>query len=150
MSLNERLMEDMKAAMKAKEAGKEKLSVIRMARAAIKNMEIDLKRQLDDQEVVQALAKEVKQRKDAIPEYEKAARADIVAKLHQEIEILQDYLPQQLTEAELREIVSKVIEQAGASGPADMGKVMGAVMPKVTGRADGRLVNQIVKELLSK
>lgn len=149
MSLSEKLATDMKAAMKEKEAGKQRLSVIRMARAAIKNVEIDLKKELSDDEVIQVLAKEVKQRKDAIPEYQKADRDDIVTKLEQEIEILQKYLPRQLTEDELKAIIADVIAQTGAAGLPDMGKVMGATMPKVAGRADGRLVNQIVKQLLS-
>lgn len=139
----------MKAAMKAKEIGKDKLTVIRMVRAAIKNVEIEQKRELTDDEIIQIIVREVKQRKDTIPEYTKANRIDIVEKLEKEITILQDYLPQQLTEAELTTIISQVIASTGANSSADMGKVMGSVMPKTAGRADGRLVNQIVKQLLS-
>ncbi|MDW7674803.1 MAG: GatB/YqeY domain-containing protein [Bacillota bacterium] len=149
MSLSERLMEDMKAAMKEKEAGKDKLTVIRMARAAIKNVEIDKKQGLTDEEVLQVLAKEIKQRKDSIPEYEKADRADIVSKLQKEIEILQEYLPTQLTEAEIKSLILEAIAEVDAKGPADMGKVMNLIMPKVTGRADGRLISQMVKQLLA-
>jgi uncharacterized protein YqeY len=139
----------MKAAMKEKEAGKERLSVIRMTRAAIKNAEIERRKELSDDEIIQVLAKEVKQRKDSIPEYQKANREDIVAKLEKEIEILQEYLPQQLTEVELRAIITEIIAQTGAAGINDIGKVMGAVMPKVTGRSDGKLVNQLVRQLLA-
>lgn len=142
-------MEDMKAAMKQKEAGKERLQVIRMVRAAIKNKEIDSKVDLSDDEVIQVIAKEVKQRKDSIEEYEKANRADIVSKLETEIEILQEYLPQQLAEDEIKAIAAEVINETGASGPRDMGKVMGAIMPKVAGKADGKIVNKIVQQLLN-
>ncbi len=149
MSLKDQLTEDMKTAMKAKEAGKLRLSVIRMAKAAIKNVEIDAKHELNDEETITVLAKEVKQRRDAIEEYAKAGREDIVATLKAEIEVLMPYLPQQLSEDEIRALVSEAITQTGAQGPKDMGKVMGALMPKVKGRSDGKVVNQIVKELLN-
>jgi uncharacterized protein YqeY len=139
----------MKAAMKEKEAGKERLSVIRMTRAAIKNAEIDKKKELADDEILQILAKEVKQRQDTIPVYQKANREDIAAKLENEIVILQEYLPQQLTEDELKAIITETIAQTGVAGIKDMGKLMGAIMPKITGRADGKLVNQLVRQLLT-
>lgn len=148
MSLKDRLAEDMKAAMKAKDAGKVRLSVIRMARAAIKNAEIDKKKDFGDPEVIEILAKEVKMRRDAIAEFEKADRRDQVETLNQEIAILMEYLPQQLTEEEIRQLAREVIAQVGAQGPKDLGKVMGAITPKTKGRADGKLVNQIVRELL--
>lgn len=149
MSLSERLLNDMKAAMKEKEAGKDRLSVIRMTRAAIVNAEIDKKKELADDEILQILTKEVKQRKDTIPDYQKANREDIVAKLENEILILQEYLPQQLTEDELKAIITETIAHTGAAGIHDMGKLMGAIMPKITGRADGKLVNQLVRQLLT-
>ena len=148
MSLQERLLSDMKEAMKAKEAGKLRLTVIRMVRASIKNAEINNKRDLNDEEVLEILAREVKQRRDALPEYEKANRQDMVDNLKEEIKILQEYLPEQLTEAEITQLVQEVIEQVGANSPRDMGKVMGTLMPKVKGKADGKLVNKIVKDLL--
>lgn len=148
MSLQERLLSDMKEAMKAKEAGKLKLTVIRMVRASIKNAEINIKRDLNDEEVLEVLTREVKQRRDAIPEYEKANRQDVVNSLEEEIKILMEYLPEQLTEAEITQLVKEAIEQVGASSPRDMGKVMGKLMPKVKGKADGKLVNKIVKDLL--
>lgn len=149
MSLQDRLMEDMKAAMKAKEAGKLRLSVIRMSRAAIRNIEIDNHKSLNDDEVIEVLAKEVKQRRDSIEEYKKANRQDVVDTLNQEIAILMEYLPKQMSSEEIRQLVQEAISSTGAKGPKDMGKVMGKLMPQVKGKADGKLVNQIVKELLS-
>lgn len=148
MSLKDKLVDDMKAAMKAREAGKLKLSVIRMARAAIKNLEIDRKHDLNEEEVIEVISREVKQRRDAIEEYAKAGREDIVEKQKAEIDILMEYLPKQLTADEIRVIVQDTVATVGASGPKEMGKVMGALMPKVKGKADGKLVNQIVKEVL--
>lgn len=148
MSLKDKLVDDMKAAMKDREAGKLRLSVIRMARAAIKNLEIDRKHDLNEEEVLDVISREVKQRRDAIEEYAKAGRDDIVEKQKAEIDILMEYLPEQLTADEIRVIVKDVVANVGASGPKEMGKVMGALMPKVKGKADGKLVNQIVKEVL--
>ncbi|MDA8441258.1 MAG: GatB/YqeY domain-containing protein [Peptococcaceae bacterium] len=148
MSLKERLTEDMKTAMKAREEGKQRLSVIRMVRAAIKNAEIDKKSEFGDTEVIEVLAREVKMRRDAALEFAKGNRPDTVEALQQEIAILLEYLPQQLNEAEVRQLASEVIAQVGAQGPKDLGKVMGAITPKTKGRVDGKLVNQIVRELL--
>ncbi|KNZ68816.1 hypothetical protein Tfer_2538 [Thermincola ferriacetica] len=149
MSLKDMLNEDMKAAMKDKENGKLRLSVIRMARSAIKNIEIDKKRELSEEEVIEVLAREVKQRRDAIAEYERANRDDIVNTLKEEIAILMKYLPEQLSADEIRKLAQEVIAEVNPSGPKDMGKVMGKLMPKVKGKADGKLVNEIVRELLS-
>lgn len=148
MSLKERLVEDMKAAMKAKEEGKVRLSVIRMARAAIKNAEIDKKTEFSDAQVIEVLAREVKMRRDAMEEFSKAKRPDKVQELEEEVAILLEYLPQQLTEAEIRELAKEIIAETGAAGAKDLGKVMGMITPKTKGRADGKLVNQIVRELL--
>jgi len=150
MSLKERLTEDMKQAMKDKEAGKLRLSVIRMVRANIKNVEIDRKTELSDDEVLDVVAKEVKMRRDALEEYQKAERSDFVESLKQEISILEQYLPEQLSEAEVRNLVTEVVVSTQALGPKDMGKVMAVLMPKVKGRADGKLVNTIVREMLNK
>lgn len=149
MSLKEKLNEDMKQAMKDKEAGKLRLSVIRMVRATIKNVEIDRKKELSDDEVLDILAKEVKMRRDAMEEFTKGKRLDLVEQLEQEIAILMLYLPQQLSEAEVRIMVTDAVAEAQATTPKDMGKVMAVLMPKVKGRADGKLVNGIVRELLS-
>ena len=149
MSLKDKLTEDMKQAMKDKEAGKLRLSVIRMVRAAIKNVEIDTKAELAVEDVIAIVAKEVKMRRDSMEEFKKGQRDDLVAQLEQEIEVLLPYLPQQLTEAEVREIVTEAVAIAGATSSKDMGKVMAVLMPKVKGRADGKLVNNIVRELLN-
>lgn len=148
MSLKERLVEDMKVAMKAKEEGKVRLSVIRMARAAIKNAEIEKQMEFNDEQVIEVLAKEVKQRRDAIVEFSKANRPDKVKALEEEISVLMEYLPQQLSEGEIRQLAQEIIAEVGAQGPKDLGKVMGKITPKTKGRADGKLVNQIVRELL--
>ena len=149
MTLRDRLTEDMKQAMKDKEAGKLKLSVIRMVRSAAKNIEIDRHKELDDNELLEVIAKEVKMRKDSLDEFRKANRPDLLAALEQEIAVLMDYLPEQMTEAEVRRLVTQAVTDAQASSPKDMGKVMALLMPKVKGRADGKLVNSLVKELLS-
>jgi len=147
MSLKERLKEDMKAALKAKD--KEKLSVIRMLQALIKNAEIDKRGELTDEEIVSLLMKYAKQRRESIELYEKGGRQDLVEKERMELQIVESYLPKQMSEEEIRELVKKVIEEVGATSPKDMGKVMQAVMPKVKGRADGSVVNKIVRELLA-
>ena len=149
MTLKERLNEDMKTARKEREAGKERLSVIRLIRAAVKNMEIERGHELSDEEVLEVLSREVKQRRDAILEYQKADRPDIVANLEREIEIVLAYMPKQMSADEIRALVKEVIAQTGAKDAKEIGKVMGALMPKVKGKADGKLVNQIVRELLA-
>ncbi|MFR9708324.1 GatB/YqeY domain-containing protein [Paenibacillus sp. MB22_1] len=146
MNLSERLNEDMKQAMKSQ--NKFKLSTIRMVRATIKNLEIDLKRTLNDNEVLDILSREIKQRKDALQEFEKAGRDDLAEQVKAEAEILAEYLPEQLSEEEIKVIVQQTIQETGASSKADLGKVMSALMPKVKGRADGKLVNQTVQQLL--
>ncbi len=146
MSLSERLNDDMKQAMRGQE--KFRLSVIRMVRASIKNVEIDLRRSLEDNEVLDILNRELKQRKDSLQDFERAGRDDLVDALKVEIEIIAEYMPTQLTEEEITVIVKQTIQDTGASNKADMGKVMGALMPKVKGRSDGKLVNQVVQQLL--
>lgn len=149
MSLKEQLTEDMKQAMKAREAGKQRLSVIRMVRAAIKKVEIDSKKELNDDDVLDIVAKEVKMRKDSMEEFKKGNRQDLVEQLEQEIAILLPYLPQQLTEEEIRALVSDAVAETGAVSAKEMGKVMAVLMPKVKGRADGKLVNTVVREFLN-
>lgn len=146
MSLQEKLQEDLKAAMKSKDS--RRLSVIRLAKAAIKNTEIAKKKELGDDEVLEVLNREVKQRRDAIPEFQKGNRPDLVESLEAEIAILMEYLPRQMSEEEIRQAAKEAVAAVGAKDARDMGKVMGALMPKVKGKADGRLVNQVVKELL--
>lgn len=146
MSLSERLNEDMKEAMRTKD--KFRLSVIRMLRAAVKNAEIERKKQLDDREIEDILSRELKQRKDALAEFEKAGRQDLVDQTNAEIAVISGYLPEPLSEAQIAELVEQAIRETGASGRADMGKVMAVLMPKVKGRADGKTVNRIVQERL--
>ena len=146
MNLSERLNEDMKQAMKSRD--KFKLSTIRMIRSTIMNLEIDLKRTLDDSEVLDILGREIKQRKDALQEFEKAGRDDLVANAKAEIEIVGQYLPIQLSEEEIKVIVQQTIQETGASSKAEMGKLMSALMPKVKGLADGKLVNKLVQQFL--
>ena len=148
MTLKDRLVEDMKVAMKAKEEGKVRLSVIRMARAAIKNAEIDKKIEFNDVQVIEVLAREMKLRRDALEVFAQADRPDKVKALEEEMAVLMDYLPQQLSEGEIRQLVQETINTLGVSGPKDLGKVMGALTPKTKGRADGKLVNQVVREIL--
>ena len=146
MSLKERLMNDMKEAMKEKQQLRK--SVITMARSAVKQVEIDSRVELDDEGVIEILTKQVKQKRDAIEEFAKGQREDLVDEAKAEIDILMEYLPQQLTEEEITKIVSQVVDQVGANSAKDMGKVMSALMPKVKGRADGKLVNQVVRQFL--
>ncbi|MDQ6421119.1 GatB/YqeY domain-containing protein [Paenibacillus sp. LHD-117] len=146
MNLSERLTDDMKQAMKSQD--KFKLTTIRMMRASVKNLEIDLRRPLDDNEVLDILSREIKIRKDSLQEFKKAGRDDLVTGLAAEIEIISQYLPEQLTEEEIQEIVRQTIQELGASSKAEMGKVMSALMPKTKGRADGKLVNQFVQQFL--
>ena len=148
MSLKEQLTEDMKTAMKAKEAGKQRLGVIRLVRGAVRQLEIDGKKELDDAGVLAVLSKEVKQRRDSIEEFRKGGREDLVKQNEEEIAILMEYLPQQLAEDEVRSLVKEAGTASGASSPKDMGKVMKLLMPKVKGRADGKLVNDLVRGML--
>jgi len=136
----------MKSAMKEKDTLKK--SAITMVRASILQKEKDERIELDDDGVIGVIAKEVKQRKDSIPEFIRGNRPDLVEKLNAEIEILMEYLPQQLTEDEIDAMVTQTITEVGAMSMKDMGKVMGALMPKLQGRADGRLVNQLVRKHL--
>lgn len=147
MSLLETLQKDMIAAMKAKD--KEKLSTIRMLKAAATNEKISLGHDLTSDEEVSVLSRELKQRKDSLSEYEVADRPDTVASLKNEIKIVESYMPAQLSEDEVKQIVAETIADVHAESPSDFGKVMGAVMPKLKGQADGKLVNSTVKDLLS-
>ncbi|AKA70653.1 GatB/YqeY domain-containing protein [Clostridium scatologenes] len=148
MSLKERLQEDWKQALKAKE--KSKAETISMARAAVLQVEKTDGNKLSDEQVIEVLAKEVKQRREAILEFQKGNRQDLVDKANEEIEILLGYLPQQLSEEEISEIVRQAVDEVGAGSIKDMGKVMALIMPKTKGRADGKLVSQIVKQYLNK
>lgn len=148
MTITENLTQDMKTAMKARD--KEKLSTIRMARASLQNEAIKLgKDSLTEEEELTVLTREVKQRKDSLHKFKEAGREDLVEGLKREIEILQVYMPEQLSDEELKQVVQETIQEVGATSKSDMGKVMSAVMPKVKGKADGSKVNKLVLQQLS-
>ena len=146
MSTEARLLEDMKAAMKAKD--KDRLATIRLTRAALQNRRIDKGSDLTDNEAIEIVSSEVKKRRQAVEEYRNLGRADVADGLEKEIKILMEYLPEQLSDEEVVSIVEGAVAQVGATGIDDLGKVMGAVMPKVKGRADGKKVNEIVRQIL--
>ncbi len=146
MSLKEQLLEDMKVAMREKDVIRK--NTIQMARSAVLQVEKDNRITLDDDGILDVLAKEVKKRRDSLPEFEKSGRQDLIDSLKIEIETLLQYLPRQLTEEELEPIVRETVAEIGAASPKDMGKVMQAVLPKVKGRADGKMINQIAKKIL--
>ncbi|EDS76511.1 GatB/YqeY domain-containing protein [Clostridium massiliodielmoense] len=147
MSLKEKIQQDWKGAMKSRD--KFRSSTLSMAKAAILQVEKTDNRVLDDEEIIGILSKEVKSRRDALVDFEKGNRQDLVEEAKSEIEILLEYLPKQLTEDEIAEIVRQIICETGASSAKDMGKVMSAVMAKLKGRADGKLVSSIVKQNLN-
>ena len=146
MSLKERLQEDWKLAMKSKDSFKS--GVLSMARAAILYSEKNDGKALDDDQVIAVISKEVKQRRESIVEFKKGNRPDLVEQTNKEIEILLDYLPQQLTEEEIMEIVKAAVIEVGANSIKDMGKVMAYVQPKVRGKADSKTVSHMVKQQL--
>jgi uncharacterized protein YqeY len=147
MSLKARITEDMKAAMKAREA--ERLSAIRLLLSAVKQREVDERKDLDDSDVLAVIEKMLKQRRDSIAQYESAGRQDLADKEKFEVGVLSGYMPQQLSDAEIAGEVDAAIAQAGAKGAADMGKVMGALKGKLAGRADMGKVSAMVKAKLS-
>lgn len=148
VDLKTRLLEDMQRAMKQREAGRLRLGVIRLARAAIKNAEIAKGRSLDDSDVLEILAREVKMRRESMAEYERLGRPDAASKLEEEISVLFEYLPKQMEPAEIREAIQQVISEVGAKGPGDLGRVMGRLMPLVRGKADGKLVREMAESIL--
>ncbi|MDP1698642.1 MAG: GatB/YqeY domain-containing protein [Xanthomonadaceae bacterium] len=147
MSLKQQLSDDMKAAMKS--GDKTRLGVIRLINAAIKQREVDERITLDDAQVLAALEKMLKQRRDSISQYENAGREDLASVERFEVEVIQGYLPTQLSAEEVAAAISEAITQTGASGPQDMGKVIGALKPKLAGRADMGQVSAQVKARLS-
>ncbi len=151
MSLNDQLTEDLKQAMKAKDAVR--LRTIRSLRAALKEKEIAERRDgeahLSEEQVLAVVQKQAKQRRDAIAQYEPAGRDDLAAKEQEELEIIEAYLPKQLGDEEIRRVVQEIVAATGASSMREMGKVMGAAMEQLRGRADGRRINEIARELLS-
>lgn len=147
MALKETLMNDLKAAMKEKDIIRK--NTVQMVRSAILQFEKDNQKELNDEGILEVIAKELKRRRDVLPEYEKSGREDLIKDINREIEILLSYLPKQLTKEELEVIVADAISETGAASMRDMGKIMAAVMPKVKGRADGKMINEIAKAKLS-
>ena len=146
MSLKEQLFADLKTAMKEKDTVRK--DTVQLIRSGILQIEKDKKIELDDEGVTEVIAKQLKSRRDALPEYEKSGREDLIAKLNKEIEILLSYLPEQLSEEEIQTIVADAVAQTGASTVKDMGKVMALVTPQVKGRADNKIVGNLVKKML--
>ena len=144
--LRETLDSELKEAMRNKEALKR--TVLRTMRSEIRNAEINSQTTLDDEGIISVLTKQVQQRKDSVEAYEAANRQDLVAKESEEINIISVYLPEQLPQEEIEQIIDLAISQSGASSLDDMGKIMGLVMPQVRGRADGKIVNTIVTSKL--
>jgi uncharacterized protein YqeY len=148
MTLKEQITEDMKSAMRAKEA--ERLGTIRLLLAAIKQREVDERITVDDAGIIAIIEKLMKQRKDSIEQFQKAGRTDLVDQESKELGILQAYMPAQLSEAEVQAAIQKTISSLGAVGPQDMGKVIGALKAQLAGKADMGMVSGLVKAALAK
>ena len=148
MSLKETLLNDLKEAMKEKDAVRK--DTVQLIRSGVLQIEKDKQIVLDDDGVLDVVAKELKKRRDSLPDYEKSGRTDLIENLNREIEILLKYLPEQLTENEIQKIVDETISEVGATTMKDMGKVMAAITPKVKGRADNKVVSGLIKQRLGK
>ena len=146
MSLKEKLQEDLKSSMKNKDTVKK--SVVTLIRAAIKQHEVDNRVELADDAIIDIISKQLKQRKDSLAEFVKANRDDLVEETKSELQVVEGYLPQQLSEEELEKIVIETIAEVGATSMKDMGKIMATIKPKTAGRADGRKINELVKKNL--
>lgn len=147
MSLKDKLKDDLKSAMLEKDAVRK--NVVQLIKAGVLQIEKDKQITLDDDGVLDVIAKQLKQRRDSLPDYEKSGREDLIAQLKREMELLMEYLPAQLTHEELEAIVKEAVEKTGASSVKDMGKVMAEVMPKTKGRADGKEINAIARQFLN-
>ncbi|MBR6253088.1 MAG: GatB/YqeY domain-containing protein [Clostridia bacterium] len=147
MTLKEQLMEDLKDAMKNKDELKK--NTVTMIRAAIKQIEVDKRVELEDNDIIDIISKEAKKRKDALAEFEKAGRQDLIDQTNAELALIKAYLPEELSTEELTSIIEETIKEVGAETMKDMGKVMQAVKAKTAGRADGKTINEIVKAKLS-
>ena len=145
-SLKERIQEDVKDAMRARD--KDRLAAIRLITAAIKQREVDERIELDDAQVTAVLDRMARQRRESIAQFEKAGRDDLIARENAELDIIRDYLPEQLTEDELRSLIDEALEQTGASTIKDMGKVMGLLKPRLQGRTDMAAVSAMIKSRL--
>ena len=147
MSLKEQLFADLKTAMKEKDTLKK--DTVQLIRSGILQFEKDNKVELDDEGVMEIITKQLKSRRDSLPDFVKSGREDLIEKLNKEIEILLNYLPEQLSEDEIQKIVEEAIAETGAASVKEMGKVMGIVNPKLKGRADMKVVGALVKKLLT-
>ena len=146
--LKEKLLEDLKSAMKEKNTNKK--NAVQMVRTAILQIEKDKGIEVTDEQIIDIIAKEVKKRKDSLADFEKANRQDLIDQINEEIEVLEGYLPKQLTDEELEEIVSKIVTEVGATNIKDMGKVMKEAKAQIGARADGKRINEILKKILDK
>ena len=147
MALKEKLAQDLKDAMRDKDAIRK--NVVQLVRSSVLQVEKDNKITLDDDGILDVIAKQLKQRRDSLPDYEKSGREDLISQLKTEMAILMEYLPAQLTHEDLEVIVKEAVTATGATSMKDMGKVMAALMPKVKGRADGKKVNEAVRKFLN-
>ena len=146
--LKEKLLEDLKSAMKEKNTNKK--NAVQMVRTAILQIEKDKGIEVTDEQIIDIIAKEVKKRKDSLVDFEKANRQDLIDQINEEIEVLEGYLPKQLTDEELEEILSKIITDVGATNIKDMGKVMKEAKAQIGARADGKRINERLKKILDK
>jgi uncharacterized protein YqeY len=144
--LKKRIDQDLKDALKNKDSVK--LNVLRMLKSEIRYKEIDLGSELSDDEVILVLSSSIKKRKDSIQQFEKGGRDDLVSKERAELDIIQKYMPEQLSKEDLFQIITQAIEEVNATGPSDLGKVMKQIMPNIRGKADGKIVNQLVSSRL--
>jgi hypothetical protein len=147
MGLEERLVDEMKQAMRSSD--KVRLSAIRMIRTAVKNKEIELRKKLDDEEIQRVIQGMLRRNEESIEQFRLGGRMDLVDKESKEVDILRSFLPQALSTEEILKIIDESIQETQASSMKDLGKVMKSVMPKLTGKADGKVINQLVKERLS-
>ena len=147
MALQEKFSAELLSAMKARDAVR--TSTLRLVISAFRNKEIQLKRSLTDGDALEVIQAEAKRRRESIEEYKKASRPDLADKEQAELNVLQSYLPKDLTEAELQTLVESTIQSVGAKGPQDMGRVMSALMPQIKGRADGKVAQQFVQKAIA-
>jgi len=147
VGLSDRIQQEMVLATKARD--KERLSALRMIRSALQNRQIEKRGELTDQEVIGVLTSLVKKSKESIEQFQKGNRPDLVEKEEKELQVILSFMPQQMSQEELRAELKKIIEELGAKGSKDLGAVMKSAMERLKGRAEGRLVNQVAKELLS-
>ena len=146
--MRNKILEDLVAAMKSQD--KETLSVLRMVKGAVQLEEINLKHELNDDEMITVLSRQIKTRKESIEEFKKGNRQDLIDKTQQEIDILSKYMPKQLSQEEIEKVINDAFNKVNPQGPSDMGKIMGIVSPLLKGKADMSLVSKIIKEKLNK